>query len=371
LDISKNSLLQELWCGDNPLGSLNLSNNKLLTKLGCMDNQLSDLDLSNNSLLQELWCADNSLGSLNLSNNKLLTKLGCMDNQLSDLDLSKNNLLIDLCLTRNQFTFTELSKIKKHFPSLEKSDQKVFSTIEESVGFEVDYSQEVQFENKETTFAWKNQRNKIIDNSYISKVNTGVFKFEKPGIYHCLMTNEAFPETNIITKTIHIKNSQFITFHDLKEKVEANDVLQLNATASSGLPVSYEIISGDATLVGNTITFNQQGTVQIKAIQEGNDEYAETEEIVEIQVEVATGLDEIAKNTIRIYPNPVERDLTIELEGNEKCMIRIYDMRGKLVLQKESNSKQEQFNLSGFSAGMYLLKLQFGEKTITRKILKK
>ncbi|MFA8435840.1 MAG: T9SS type A sorting domain-containing protein [Marinifilaceae bacterium] len=183
--------------------------------------------------------------------------------------------------------------------------------------------------------------------------------------------NEIFAPTERVIEIVVEKRDQSITFENVPEKVEVNNVLELQASASSGLVVSYEIIAGDATLNGNSVTFNQEGTVQIKAIQEGNDEYAETEEIVEIQVEVATGLDEIAKNAFRIYPNPVERDLTIELEGNEKCMIRIYDMRGKLVLQKESNSKQEQFNLSGFSAGMYLLKLQIGEETITRKILKK
>lgn len=57
--------------------------------------------------------------------------------------------------------------------------------------------------------------------------------------------------------------------------VSVGDVLTLNATASSGLDVTYTIIYGTerATLSGNTLTCVSEGTVMVNANQSGNDEY--------------------------------------------------------------------------------------------------
>ncbi|HWB05994.1 MAG TPA: choice-of-anchor Q domain-containing protein [Verrucomicrobiales bacterium] len=46
--------------------------------------------------------------------------------------------------------------------------------------------------------------------------------------------------------------------------------MALSATASSGLPVSYEVASGQATVAGNTLTFNAAGQVVVRAMQQGN-----------------------------------------------------------------------------------------------------
>ncbi|MBL9117968.1 MAG: choice-of-anchor D domain-containing protein [Verrucomicrobiaceae bacterium] len=50
--------------------------------------------------------------------------------------------------------------------------------------------------------------------------------------------------------------------------------LALTATASSGLPVSLVVVSGPATLSGNSLTLTGAGTVKITATQLGNGEYA-------------------------------------------------------------------------------------------------
>ncbi len=50
--------------------------------------------------------------------------------------------------------------------------------------------------------------------------------------------------------------------------------LTLSASASSGLPVSFTVISGPATLSGNTLTFTATGSVTVQATQGGNGSYA-------------------------------------------------------------------------------------------------
>jgi hypothetical protein len=49
--------------------------------------------------------------------------------------------------------------------------------------------------------------------------------------------------------------------------------LMLTATASSGLPVSYELLSGPAILSDNTLAFTGLGPVRIRAMQPGNELY--------------------------------------------------------------------------------------------------
>ena len=53
-----------------------------LEQLYCYDNSLKSLDVSNNTALTELDCSGNSLKSLDVSNNKALTTLRCFGNQI-------------------------------------------------------------------------------------------------------------------------------------------------------------------------------------------------------------------------------------------------------------------------------------------------
>ena len=62
--------------------------------------------------------------------------------------------------------------------------------------------------------------------------------------------------------------TQDITFPAIAEQT-CGTPLALGATASSGLPVSYAITEGNATLNGNMVTFHAAGTVTIQANQAG------------------------------------------------------------------------------------------------------
>ena len=46
------------------------------------------------------------------------------------------------------------------------------------------------------------------------------------------------------------------------------------AKSSSGLPLTFKVAGGLATLSGTTVTFTGVGTVSIQASQAGNSEYA-------------------------------------------------------------------------------------------------
>ena len=61
---------------------------------------------------------------------------------------------------------------------------------------------------------------------------------------------------------------QAISFPVIPNKLISDAPFQLEATASSGLDVSYEILSGPATVSGNTITLDgTPGGVVVRALQ--------------------------------------------------------------------------------------------------------
>ena len=67
---------------------------------------------------------------------------------------------------------------------------------------------------------------------------------------------------------------QTINFSSISNKLTTDNPFALNASASSGLPVSYSVISGPASVSGNTVTLNgNSGTVTIRASQSGNAQY--------------------------------------------------------------------------------------------------
>ena len=68
--------------------------------------------------------------------------------------------------------------------------------------------------------------------------------------------------------------NQSIAFEPITDKLTTDLPFDLAATASSGLPVSYTVVSGPATVSGNTITLTGvEGTVTVRASQSGNSQF--------------------------------------------------------------------------------------------------
>lgn len=65
-------------------------------------------------------------------------------------------------------------------------------------------------------------------------------------------------------------STQAISFPPVGPQLIGNLSVTLNATATSGLPVSYTLLSGPGTLSGNVVTFTGPGLVTILASQAGN-----------------------------------------------------------------------------------------------------
>lgn len=95
------------------------------------------------------------------------------------------------------------------------------------------------------------------DISNLTVVNSDLFFSADEGVHgRELWKLQAIPQT--------------ITFDVLADKAANESPFSLNAVASSGLPVVYNVISGPATIDGDMLTMTAAGEVTISASQDGN-----------------------------------------------------------------------------------------------------
>ena len=110
-DLSTNLALEILDCHNcDGMEGLDLSANVNLTDLDCSWNQLESLDLSANTELQQLNCSHNSLTALDLSANTELRQVYCNDNVLTGLELGQRHYsFITLSCYGNDLSFLDLT----------------------------------------------------------------------------------------------------------------------------------------------------------------------------------------------------------------------------------------------------------------------
>ena len=78
-----------------------------------------------------------------------------------------------------------------------------------------------------------------------------------------------------LTQSVN-RADQTITFEPPADGTYNGDPVALAATASSGLPVSFSVLSGPATVAGDILTVTDVGTVVIEASQAGEGNFNAT-----------------------------------------------------------------------------------------------
>jgi hypothetical protein len=85
-------------------------------------------------------------------------------------------------------------------------------------------------------------------------------------------TNNYLPVTASATIQA-LKLGQTLDLPALTDRTTADSPFDLAATASSGLPVSFQVLAGPASVAGNTVTLTAPGIVTLRAVQDGNATY--------------------------------------------------------------------------------------------------
>ncbi len=101
--------------------------------------------------------------------------------------------------------------------------------------------------------------------------------------------NATYAPATAVQQTIAV-GAQSITFAQPVTPAATGTSVTLTATATSGLPVSFEVISGSATISGSTLNYTAPGILVVEAVQAGDGQYAAATP-VDRTVTVAEGLD--------------------------------------------------------------------------------
>jgi len=149
-----------------------------------------------------------------------------------------------------------------------------------------------------------------------------------------------------VTGTSLNKLTQTISFPSISGVVYGTAPMPLTATSSSGLPVSFAVVSGPGTLRGQTLRFTGAGTVVVEATQVGSNAYRQAP-TVEISVNVAPAILTVTPvSTTALYGSiPALFGYTITEAANGEGPGTAYT--GRPAISSTANSKS--------CAGSYIL----------------
>ncbi len=82
----------------------------------------------------------------------------------------------------------------------------------------------------------------------------------------------------------------------------------------------------------------------------------------------------LANKEIKLYPNPVQTNLTVTINGFDKDVAGEYfffDNQGKMILHNYLNNESFQVDMSSYATGNYIMRIVIDGESTTWKILKK
>ena len=87
-------------------------------------------------------------------------------------------------------------------------------------------------------------------------------------------------------------------------------------------------------------------------------------------VEEALSISEFDINNFQLFPNPANDVLNIKLNAITNATLSIYDIQGKLVLDRIISQEQNlELNVSDLQSGMYFVKLNTATRSIVKKLI--
>ncbi|MEM9856095.1 MAG: BspA family leucine-rich repeat surface protein [Bacteroidota bacterium] len=163
--------------------------------------------------------------------------------------------------------------------------------------------------------------------------------------------------------------AQTITFNPIEDKFLEAGSIALTATASSGLDVNFELVSGPATLDGDMVSFTGLGEVTVRASQAGNTEFLPADP-VEQTFEVIT-ITNVADefHSLQFYPNPVDNYMEVKVPQFESVQMSILTIDGVELMQLQGQSQT--LDLSSMTSGIYFLRFTSPTGSSIHKIIKR
>lgn len=98
-------------------------------------------------------------------------------------------------------------------------------------------------------------------------------------------------------------------------------------------------------------------------------ESGRTEIVVTVESQLSTSNFEMANN-IKMYPNPINNLVTVEVKNLTNAILQVVDISGKILINQSLNTSSNTVNVSQLPTGLYFFKVSSNEGEATSKIIK-
>lgn len=86
-------------------------------------------------------------------------------------------------------------------------------------------------------------------------------------------------------------------------------------------------------------------------------------------IDPTTSINLIAKNYFNLYPNPSSNIINIDLKNSDQAVLKVLDVSGRILIQRELYSKHNTIDVSQISNGMFLVQIEINHKKLVKKII--
>ena len=206
-------------------------------------------------------------------------------------------------------------------------------------------------------------------------------------------TGSTFTMTNVSNAdTVYIANADSLFYSNYETVYIKKDLMTLNVYPNadttyispgstlllvnqSGGTASYSWNLGDGTTATGSSVSHQYNTVGLYTLELIAVSPLSCKDTLKRVIKVSTKGIEASLNgiTLDFYPNPVYTSLTIDFSSNtppEDLSVELISALGATVYMADIGTKNTTIDMSGYSAGIYYVKLKSGNSTVSKKIIK-
>ncbi len=140
--------------------------------------------------------------------------------------------------------------------------------------------------------------------------------------------------------------------------------------ASAVEPNSYYYSFGNGLGISKQIVWDGSGAWNGPSIAKSLTFYSKGDETCGIMDNLTSNPKIETKTNIDIFPNPAKDYFQIIYDNLDVVVIELYDLTGALIKRESINGRLNQIDILYLTSGIYTLKINYNNTTVTRKIVK-
>ena len=190
--------------------------------------------------------------------------------------------------------------------------------------------------------------------NYSSSDQNGSFVVDAAGIYNVNLTSTNTAGSNSYTASFTVSPTPFVSISALDSVICTGESVDLTGVGADAY--SWEPITGLSSGTGGNVSASPTNsqTYVLTGTQNG----CSNQDSIRITVLDCASIYEKNNEVIKIYPNPTNSLITIDLGSIEnENKIEIFDEKGALLYSKFTFNKKQEIDLSIFENGIYTISI--------------